>query len=147
MRELLLGLGLCLATPAPAALADDDPATLVGQYELVGGEEDGKALPKDRLNGVVRITADTITSYDRDNKELYVAKYQIRRDTNPWTITMAVAGGPDVGRGPSTAAGVIKLEGETLTLCYAPEGKDAPRDFKTRPDSGQNLFLMKKTGR
>ncbi|MBY0396461.1 MAG: TIGR03067 domain-containing protein [Thermoleophilia bacterium] len=136
-----LAIGL-IAAAGPAHAQD---LRLAGQYELTGGESEGQRIPKDRLNGVVRITADTITSYDRDNKELYVAKYKIDRSREPWSIAMTTAGGPNAERGPKSATGILKLTEGTLTLCYAPEGKDPPKEFATRPGTGQNLFVLKKT--
>ena len=41
--------------------------------------------------------------------------------------------------------GLIKKEGDTVTIIYALPGGEAPKDFKTKEK--QNLFVLKSAGK
>ncbi|HEX6985213.1 MAG TPA: hypothetical protein VF170_07540, partial [Planctomycetaceae bacterium] len=125
----------------------DDPSgrrdprqRLVGQYEIVEGAKDGEAIPKDRLNNTVAITRDTIAVVDREKKELYSAKYELRRggERGLWQIDME-SKVPEEG---AKAVGLLKREGEQLWLIYDLNGV-RPENFD-KTAKGQHLFKMKR---
>jgi len=104
---------------------------LLGEYIMVSGKDNGEQVPEERIKGnVVRITDDTITAVDRDEKEIYVAKYMLDTTHTPYRIMMTVAGGPRESKGDK-AEGIVELKGDTLRMAYAYAGGDVPKDFKT----------------
>ncbi len=128
--------------PARQAGAND----LIGTYEIVSGEEEGKALPAERIAGSrVRIEANRMVITDKDDKETYVATYELS-PANPngaMTIAMKQVAGPE-GRKGANARGLIQREGETVRLIYTPEGGKVPTTFRSEPDSKQNQFVLKR---
>jgi len=119
-------------------------ADLAGNYEIVSGEDNGKAVPEERIKGsVVRVTADTIVVVDKEDKEVYVAKYTLDSKTAPYRITMTETGGPR-GRKGEKAVGIIQREGDNLKLAYAYEGGIVPTEFKTKAGEKQLCFTMKR---
>ena len=133
---------------APEARAQDDPKDLQGEYEIVSGQHDGEAVPAEHVKGArVRITADTIVTTDAQGKDLYVARYTLETLKSPWSIAMTATGGPEEVKVGTKAYGVIKREGDTLSLCYAPEGHTPAVDFRSVAGSGHNLFVMKRIGK
>ena len=141
-RTMTLGLALLLVATAPSPAADKD--SIEGTYLMVQGENDGKAVPAERIQGsLVKITEDTISVVDKDNKDIYVAKYKLDTTKTPWTVMMTTEAGPEGAKGQK-ARGVVERDGETLRLCYAPEdGGKTPTSFKTTPDGKQLLFVLK----
>lgn len=120
--------------------AEDKPgdARLEGGYTIVSGESGGKALPADRVEGhTVRFTADRIVSTDKNKKDVYVATYRLESGKSQWVIRMKA----EVPKKDVEAVGLIKKEGDTVTLIYALPGGAAPTDFKTKEN--QNLFVLK----
>lgn len=146
MRKLLLVAGLFAAGGLLSVRADDTKPTgkadekgemkLEGGYTIISGESDGKAVPEERVKGhTTRFTKDKIVTIDKDKKEVYVATYTIDDSKKPCVIKMKSTT-PKEGE----ATGLIKKEGDTITLIYAVKGP-APTDFKTK--DGQNLFVLK----
>src|SRR3954466_647612 len=67
--------------------AKADATGLVGNYELISGEDAGKLVPDEHIKGsTVRITADSIVVVDKADKEVYVADYKIESKTKPYKI-------------------------------------------------------------
>jgi uncharacterized protein (TIGR03067 family) len=146
MRKLvgvsaLLAAAVCL--PAPAGAQEKKTggkaaeAKLEGTYTVVSGEENGRAVPADRVKGsAVVFTGDTITGTDKDKKEFFAAKYTLDTGKTPWAIRMRSTAPKE-----ADAVGLIKKEGDTLTLIYAKPGAAAPTEFKTK--DGQNMFVLR----
>jgi len=112
-------------------------AMLEGGYTLVSGEKDGKGIPEERIQGsVVRFTSNTIVGTDKDKKEFFASSYTLDTSKTPWVITMKSTSPTE-----STAVGIIKKEGDTLTIAYALPGGETPAEFKTKEK--QHLFVLK----
>jgi uncharacterized protein (TIGR03067 family) len=142
MRKFLTSAVLFGAAAVLASgLAADEKkaeAKLEGGYTVVSGEEGGKAVPAEHIKGsMVRFTGDRITGTDNDKKEFFAAKYKLDTGKKPWVITMT-SSEPKT----ATATGLIKKEGDTITLIYSLPGVPAPTEFKTK-EKGQHLFVLK----
>lgn len=118
---------------------DEKKATvsLEGGYTIVSGESDGKAIPEAEIKGsVVRFTGDKIVGTDKDKKEFFASSYTLDTTKNPWVINMKSTQPKE-----ATATGLIKKDGDTITIIYALPGGEAPKEFKTKEK--QNLFVLK----
>jgi uncharacterized protein (TIGR03067 family) len=116
------------------------PADIRGEYQIVGGQEGAKRIPAAQLkDNTVLITADQITVYDGERKELYTATYKLDAGKTPWVLRMT-------SKAPMLkdvrALGLIRRDGDTVKLIYAKPGGKAPDDFE--PEEKQQLFLLKK---
>jgi uncharacterized protein (TIGR03067 family) len=133
------GLGADDATPARKG--DKGGLKLEGGYTIVSGESGGKPIPADRIKGsTVRFTGDRIVTTDKDKKEVYVATYTLDESKSPCVIRMK-AKVPAEGE----ATGLIKKEGDTVTLIYNEPGGKVPTEFKA--GEKQNLFVLKALGK
>ena len=140
------GMGILLAAVVVTARAEDKAEMtaekLVGTYKITGGETGGKKDTNERITDtVVKFTADKITVYDKDDKEVYVQTYKLDASKKPCMITMTGVY-PEKTKGV-TAKGLIEMDGDTLKLVYALPGGATPDDFKT--EEKQNMFMMKKS--
>ena len=81
----------------------------------------------------------TVTATDKDKKETFAATYTLDPGKTPCAITMTGTTGPQKGE---AARGLIKKQGDTVTLIYALPGGAAPTAFKTREK--QMMFVLKK---
>jgi len=118
-------------------------AELIGTYKLVSGNNGGKDIPKENLNGRVRIAKDVMTTYDADNKEVYVVRYNIDREGEPARIAMTVTSSSRPDAVGMKARGLVKVEGKTLTLIYDYKSEEFPSDFVPKGDS-QNRLVMER---
>jgi uncharacterized protein (TIGR03067 family) len=142
MSKLLFAAAVAGVVVTGAVTVGDDKAApkLAGGYTLVSGESDGKALPAEKVAGAtVRFTADKIVSMDKDKKEVFVATYTLDTSKTPHVIRMKA----EVPKADGEVLGLVKKEGDTVTLIYNVRGGPAPVEFKTR--DGQNLFVLRNT--
>ena len=144
-----LTMGFTAVAAQPERAPDDKKATekkppvLEGGYTLVSGEKDGKAIPEADIKGaLVRITDTNIVGTDKDKKELFAGTYTLDTGKTPWTMTMT---SKDKSGKEVTAQGIVKKDGDTVTIIYALPGGEAPKEFKTK--DRQHLFVLKNTGK
>jgi uncharacterized protein (TIGR03067 family) len=147
VRALLLPAvaALCLAPVS----ADDKQATgdkkadkhsLDGTYTIVSGEKDGKPLPPDHFRGaVITFKGDKAFGTDKDKKEFFACTYKLDTSAVPWKVKMTSVS-PKEGE---KAEGIVQVQGETVKLCYALPGGDAPTEFKTK--AKQHCFTLQRT--
>jgi uncharacterized protein (TIGR03067 family) len=127
--------------PAPRAAQKKDAVSLEGTYTIVSGEKAGKAIPEAEIKGsVVKFTGDKILGTDKDKKEFFSATYTLDATKTPWVISMTSKEPKE-----AKATGLVKKEGDTITIVYALPGGEAPKDFKTK--EGQQLFVLKSTNK
>ncbi len=153
MKAILsLASGLCaLGLLTSTVRADDgpkpisgEPAKLLGGYTIVAGEKFGEKEPTERIEGTtVRIADDAIIVLDKDKKEVYAQTYKIDTTSKPWKITLKSKITPKNQSSDEehVAKGLIKMEGDTVTLIYALPGGETPTEFKTKEK--QLMFVLK----
>jgi uncharacterized protein (TIGR03067 family) len=117
---------------------------MIGTYKLVSGSNGGKDIPKDQLaGGRVQIGRTVMTTFDAENKEVYVVRYKVERDEEPARIGMVVTSSSRPDSVGMKARGLVKVEGRKLTLIYDYKGEDFPSDFEPKGDT-QNRFVMER---
>jgi len=127
--------------PAPLPEGKNPPTTalapLEGTYSIVSGEKDGIPIPEERLIGsLVVITKDKIFGADKEKNGLFAVSYSLNATWTPWVIKMKRI----FPKGEETL-GLVKKEGDVVTLVYALPGGDAPNSF--RSGDKQHLFVLK----
>lgn len=116
---------------------------LVGMYEIISGEKEGKEIDSARLKDVrVQIAANAITTYDKDKKEVYAASYELDTSHKPWRLSMTATLTPVDGKGTKAEGLIEKDDDGTVKLIYALPGGEAPTEF--RAQEKQQLFVLKR---
>jgi uncharacterized protein (TIGR03067 family) len=133
--------GQVIDSPLRQVVVPDGTNPLEGTYVIVSGERDGKPLDAARFEGsVVRITKDKMIGTDKDKKELFVAEYTVDATITPEIKVKMISKQPKSG---TEATGLVKRDGDTLTIVYNLPGGDAPTSFKT--EKNQHMFVLKRT--
>lgn len=123
---------------------DGSSAKLDGTYRIISGERNGESIPSERLEIIkVIIGEKTITTFDKEEKQVYSASYKLGRETDKGqSIKMTAILTPyRAGKGTQTG-GLIKVDDDTVSLIYALPGGMAPKEFETA--KGQQMFVMKR---
>lgn len=142
VRAMAVGLTLAVAVTAGAEdkKAKFDPAKIVGEWTLSAGEKDGEKLPAEHLKGVITFTKDTIAIKGDDMS--FGFKYTLDPTTDPASIDMEITE-PEALKG-TKAKGILGWDGEKLKLTYNAAGKDRPKEFATKKESGDFGFTLAK---
>ena len=147
MRLPFAALVLC----AGFANADDAAAKkflkdLEGSYAVTGMTRGGEAASDDFLKGLtITIKGDTLTATirwkegDQNNAGILV----VDPSQKPIAIDMTPKDGPDAGK---PVLGLIKVEGNTVTICWGDRhGKaERPKDFSSTKENKHLLMVLKK---
>lgn len=135
-------------TPDKPPVADEKKAvaTIEGTYTIVSGERDGKAIPGAEIQGaMVRFGDGKVVGTDKAKKEFFAATYTLDVTKKPWKIDMKTVAATKANTSEQPkelkANGLIKKEGDTLTIIYALPGGEDPTEFKAKEK--QQLFVLK----
>jgi uncharacterized protein (TIGR03067 family) len=136
----LAGLFLFGVAWAAQDAAKEDQEKLQGRWTVIRGEDSGEQLPEQRIkDSDVVIRGDRIrVKSDREPREM---AFKLAPTKNPKTIDMTIMEGPEKGK---TAYGIYRLEGDVLTIAFAPVGKERPKNFETKQGSKEMMFVMKR---
>jgi uncharacterized protein (TIGR03067 family) len=139
---LAIGL-LFFVVAACTGRSPDQPKTnLTGEYRIVSGERNGTSIDQNELNNAtITISDTTITAYDKERKETFIATYTLETTKKPWQITMTSIKAPETG---VIAKGLIEADHNGVKLIYALPHGQPPTDF--RAGEQQQMFVMEKTG-
>jgi uncharacterized protein (TIGR03067 family) len=111
--------------------------SIEGGYTIASAERDGRPIPASTLkDAIVRVTGGRIVGTDRDRTEFLYGTYTLNMNKTPWEVELKVMGAKD-----DTTRGLVKRDGNTLTLIYALPGAEAPKEFKTK--EGQVMFSLR----
>jgi uncharacterized protein (TIGR03067 family) len=141
----VLAFALMVAVVLPV-LAEEKNANkfetekILGDWSVTAGKKAGTAVGDEGKKGTYTITKDKIT-LNADGKALFVFEYTLDTKTDPVSIDMTIADGPDPSFKGSKGKGIIELKGEELNLCYDPMGGERPKKFD---DEKAYTFTMKK---
>ena len=141
----LIGLAALLAAPAVAMAQEED--SNYGTYTYVRGQRGDQPVPEENLAGqTVETTEDRIALIDPEGNESFVIFYTVDDSEETIKIAMEIIESTVMEDAiGSQAKGLVKLDGDEVTLIYDYESGDYPDDFE--PDGpAQHLFVLKKKG-
>jgi uncharacterized protein (TIGR03067 family) len=145
-----LGTLLCIlaltASGGPAARADDradaekELKKFQGTWAFESIEAGGKALPAAGLQGVTVTFDGEKYAVKKGNEVVEAATLKLDPSNSPKAFDVNVTEGPNKG---AVMVGIYEIDGDTLKVCFDPEGKKRPTEFKTGTGS-QTLVVHKR---
>lgn len=137
LLSLVLVLGIACQTQA-----EDKKDPTAGKWVTESVTREGKA--NDALKGAIRESADgkySITPAKDSKAGPVTGTYTIDASKTPITIDMKPKGGTYDGK---TLLGIVKVDGDTMTVAFAEPGKDRPSKFEGGEGSGIVVTVLKK---
>lgn len=140
---LILAVSFMIAADNANKSAKDDRAKLQGTWKIVSLEVNGaKPIGDDQLETVQAVfDADGKLTVKADENVIYEAKTKIDPTKKPKTIDLTYTEGQMAGE---TALGIYELKDDTFRYCRAAPGKDRPKEFSAKEESGHTLAVYKR---
>jgi uncharacterized protein (TIGR03067 family) len=112
-----------------------------GTWTVESVEAGGKELPIDVFKRMtVTFEGDKYTVKIGD-EVIQTATQKLNPSKSPKTLDGTVAEGPNKGM---VILGIYEISGDTLKVCFDPEGKKRPMEFKTASGSQTTLAVYKR---
>ena len=144
MKWIVMVIFALSLLPGTAAIQADDAKgekSLQGNWTLISGEADGKAIPEKELKGAkleIKGNAYTVTI---PGKGVVKGTQKTDATKEPRTIDIVDADGANQGK---TCLGIYEVKGDEFRVTFNQPGKPRPTKFATAPDSGQWVHVWKR---
>ena len=146
MRILLVAL-FCVFGFAASGTRADDKADLEkelknfqGNWNIESSVTGGTEISADQLKGFILIFEGDKHTLKFGDKVFQVGTLKLDPSKSPKTVDVTMTEGPDKG---TTMLGIYEIDGDTLRVCFDPQGKKRPTEFKSAAGS-QNFVNVHK---
>src|SRR5882672_8334418 len=111
-----------------------------GTWTFESSETGGKKLPVGELNGLILTFEGDKHTVKKGDEVVQVGTQKLDPSKSPKTIDVTLTEGPNKG---AVMLGIYEISGDTLKVCFDPEGKKRPTQFKSASGS-QTLVVHKR---
>jgi uncharacterized protein (TIGR03067 family) len=127
------------SAPVPAV---DGPSTeFEGEWSMLAGVMDGKAMDASLLPWVKRVTRGNQTTVVAGPQTMLKVEFTFDASPAPPAIDYLNLAGPHKGK---RQQGIYKFEGNVLTVCISAPGAGRPGVFESVPGDGRTLTVWKR---
>jgi uncharacterized protein (TIGR03067 family) len=134
----LLGALVLTASGGTGARADDkadvdkELKKFQGTWTIESSVTGGTDIPAEQLKEFILIFEGDKHTLKHGDQVFQVGTQKIDPSKSPKTIDVTMTEGPNKG---AVMLGIYEIDGDTLKVCFDPEGKKRPTEFKTAAGS------------
>ena len=128
-------------------LADDqvdlkkEVSKFQGTWTFESSETGGKELPAGELKGLILTFEGDKHTVKKGDEVIQVGTQKLDPSKSPKTIDVTVVEGLNKG---TVMLGIYEIDGDTLKVCFDPQGKKRPTEFKSAPGSENFVNVHKR---
>ena len=111
-----------------------------GTWTFESVEAGGKNLPADQFKGITVTFEGDKYAVKKGDEVVEAATQKLDPSKSPKTLDAKVTDGPNKG---AVILGIYEISGDTLKVCFDPEGKKRPTEFKGK-SGAQTLVVHKR---
>lgn len=150
MRISLLALFCAVGFAAfvgSGSLADDkediekELKKFQGTWTFESSESGGMKIPADELKGFIVLFEGDKHTVKKGDEVVQVGTQKIDASKSPKTIDVTMTEGPNKG---TVMLGIYEIDENTLKVCFDPQGKKRPTEFKSAPGSENFVNVHKR---
>jgi uncharacterized protein (TIGR03067 family) len=141
---LVLVVGLLVAAEAKDDQAKKEFKKFAGTWVMVTGEKDGEKIPAEHVKKSKLTWKDKecLVVTPHQSKETIKGTTTLDPSKQPKEMDWVRSAGPDAGK---TMHAIYEFVGDDqYRICFAPAGKDRPKEFSTKPGTGHTLHVWKR---
>jgi uncharacterized protein (TIGR03067 family) len=139
-RRVLLVLTVALLVAADDA-NKKDRERMQGDWVAASQVIDGQKLGDDEAQTLFRTVKDDTYTVFSFKKPVGKGTFTIDATKKPKTIDARSAA---AAKDAPPLLGIYEIDGDTFRACFAPPGKERPKDFDCKADSGHTLTVWKR---
>jgi uncharacterized protein (TIGR03067 family) len=134
------------ASGAPGTVADDkaelekEARKFQGTWTFASSVTGGEELPADHLKMFLVIFEGDKHTVKKGDEVIQVGTQKLDPSRSPKTIDVTMVEGPHKG---TVMLGIYEIDADTLKVCFDPEGKTRPTEFKS-PAGSKNFVNVHK---
>jgi uncharacterized protein (TIGR03067 family) len=112
-----------------------------GAWTFESSETGGEKLPAGELKALILTFEGLKHTVKKGDDVIQVGTQKLDPSKSPKTIDVTVAEGPNKG---TVMLGIYEIDGDTLKVCFDPQGKKRPTEFKSVPGSENFVNVHKR---
>ena len=112
-----------------------------GTWTFESSEAGGKELPIGELKGLILTFEGHKHTVKKGDEVIQVGTQKLDPSKSPKTIDVTLAEGPNKG---TVMLGIYEIDGDTLKVCFDPQGKKRPTEFNSAPGSENFVNVHKR---
>jgi uncharacterized protein (TIGR03067 family) len=144
MRTTLLLPAAAAVLLVAADAKDDELKKFEGSWVLVSGERDGEKVPDEHVKRSQITWEGKRVSLLTPHQSKETIRAEVTLDPAKAPKQMDWVRATEPGKGQRMQA-IYEFVGEDqYRVCFAPPGKDRPKEFRTRPGTGHTLHVWKR---
>ena len=128
-------------TAARATTAKAPPTEFEGEWSMVSGIMNGRAMDESLLKWVKRVFQRNQTTVNAGPQVMLQAEFTHDPSTSPKSIEYLNTGGSNRGK---TQYGIYEFEADLLKICVSAPDAARPTEFKSKPGDGRTLTVWKR---
>jgi uncharacterized protein (TIGR03067 family) len=135
------------ASGGSGSLADDkadlekEVKKFQGTWTIESSVTGGKEVPADTLKGLIVVFEGAKHTVKNGDEVIQVGTQTLDPSKSPKTIDVTMTEGPNKG---AVMLGIYEFDGDTLKVCFDPQGKKRPTEFKSGPGSENFVNVHKR---
>ena len=133
---------MCLisSTARPDDKADLEKEKFKGTWTIESSETGGKTVPPDDLKGLIATFEGDKLTLKKGDTVILGGTLKLDPSKSPKAIDVTMVEGPNKG---TVMLGIYEIDGDTLKVCFDPQGKKRPTEFKS-PAGSENFVNVHK---
>jgi len=141
VETLVRSKGAAKAEKAKNAESSGPATEFEGEWQMLSGVMDGKAMDASLVRWVKRVTRGNQTTVKAGPQTMIKVEFTFDPATSPPNIDYLNLHGPGKGKHQQ---GIYRFEGGVLTVCVAASGAPRPSDFSSVAGDGRTLTTWKR---
>jgi uncharacterized protein (TIGR03067 family) len=132
--------GVLCGWQSTAPSAKHDLEQMQGEWRVVKAVRAGHDAPEDvRAKLSVKIEGNVFILVEQGNAREERAEVTLNPKTEPRQLDLRLK-----RPGAEPGKGIYRIEGDTLTLCWVPEGAERPKKFESESGTNVRLLVLKR---